>query len=79
MADSTDALDHLELTPLPGSERTPAAGLEPSADALDPSERIEITLVLRRKAPLPDLTGTSHPTATPCIWKPMVPTRLPVT
>ena len=57
MAEPTDHPadpDHLDLTPLPGSERAAAPGLELAADDLDPSSRIEITLVLRRKAPLPD-------------------------
>ncbi len=43
------------LTPLAGSERPPAPGVEHAAAVpLDASIRIEITVVLRRKAPLPD-------------------------
>jgi kumamolisin len=40
------------LVPLPGSERGPAAGLQP-AGALDPAERIYLTLITRRTAILP--------------------------
>jgi kumamolisin len=58
MTEPTDGLDDLQLTPLPGSERAPAPGLEPTTDVLDPSERIEVTLVLRRKAELPDPAST---------------------
>ncbi|GHG52842.1 kumamolisin [Sinomonas cellulolyticus] len=39
--------------PLPGSERPPAPGLRAARPA-DPSERIEVTVVLRRRAPLPE-------------------------
>ncbi len=45
--------DSIDLTALPGSERSAAPGVEAAPDALDPAARIEITLVLRRKAPLP--------------------------
>jgi kumamolisin len=42
---------HLDLRPLPGSERAPAAGLVGAASAPVPSdERVEVTLVLRRRA-----------------------------
>jgi kumamolisin len=40
------------LVPLPGSERVPLAGAAP-AGPLDPSERAEVTLVLRRRAEIP--------------------------
>lgn len=43
-----------DLTPLAGSERSPAPGVEHAAIPLDASTRIEITVVLRRQAPLPD-------------------------
>src|SRR6478735_5610460 len=59
MPERTPEPDHLDpghpdLPPLAGSERPPAPGLEPAPQALDPSASIEITLILRRKAPLPD-------------------------
>jgi len=41
------------FVPLPGSERTPLAGAEDSARQLDDSERIEVTLIIRRRADLP--------------------------
>ena len=53
MSKPTD-LDDLQLTPLPGSERAPAVGAAESDQPLDPSTRLQVTLVLRRKAPLPD-------------------------
>lgn len=39
--------------PLAGSERPPAPGLR-SAKPADPTERMEVTVVLRRRAPLPE-------------------------
>jgi len=41
------------FVPLPGSERTPLAGAEETAQQLDDSERIEVTLITRRRADLP--------------------------
>src|SRR5215467_133611 len=41
------------FVPLPGSERTPLAGAEDTAQQLDGSERIEVTLITRRRADLP--------------------------
>jgi kumamolisin len=41
------------FVPLPGSERAPIAGAEP-AGPLDTSARIEVTLITRRRAELPD-------------------------
>jgi kumamolisin len=40
------------LVPLPGSERGPVAGVQP-AGPLDPTERIQVTLITRRAASLP--------------------------
>src|SRR5579875_1664068 len=40
------------FVPLPGSEREPLPGIQP-AGPLEDSERIEVTLVTRRRAPLP--------------------------
>jgi kumamolisin len=42
--------------PLPGSERAPRAGARPAAPA-DPAERVEVTVVLRPREPLPEPTG----------------------
>jgi kumamolisin len=44
----------IELTPLPGSERAPAPGVRPAATAAPSEERVEVTLLLRRRAPMPD-------------------------
>lgn len=54
--DPTPDLEHLQLTPLPGSERAPAPNAQPatSPQALDPQREISITLILRRRAPVPD-------------------------
>src|SRR5215467_11495023 len=41
------------FVPLPGSERTPLAGAEDTAQQLDGSERIEVTLITRRREDLP--------------------------
>jgi len=40
------------FVPLPGSERSPLPGRQPSG-SVDPAERMEVTLVLRRRAELP--------------------------
>lgn len=42
----------LDLVPLPGSERSQASGVQPAPEAISPDERIGVTLVLRRRAPL---------------------------
>jgi len=49
----------LDLRPLPGSERPPALGDAVAVTPLSPAASIEITLVLRRRAELPDppITG----------------------
>src|ERR1700759_4993937 len=54
MTSPPDDLSNLQLTPLPGSERAPLPGVEPTADLIDPQASVELTVVLRRKAPLPD-------------------------
>jgi len=41
--------------PLPGSERAKIPGAQPAGD-LDPAQRIEVTLILRRRAELPEGT-----------------------
>ncbi|MBO0816710.1 MAG: peptidase S53, partial [Actinobacteria bacterium] len=41
------------FVPLPGSERTPLAGAEEAAQQLDDSERIEVTLITRRRDDVP--------------------------
>jgi kumamolisin len=53
-ASTSDALRDLELRPLPGSEREPVRGMVPAATAVPPDERIEATLILRRRAEVPD-------------------------
>lgn len=54
MSEPPPDLDHLDLRPLPGSERPPAYGAHPAATPLDPTGRIEVTVVIRRKAALPE-------------------------
>jgi kumamolisin len=54
-----DPTDSEPSVVLQGSERAPAPGLTAARPA-DPAERIEVTVVLRRKAPLPE-----QPTAAP--------------
>jgi kumamolisin len=41
------------FVPLPGSERTPLAGAEETVQQLDDSQRIEVTLITRRREDLP--------------------------
>ena len=41
------------FVPLPGSERTPLAGAEETGRQLDDSQRIEVTLITRRREDLP--------------------------
>ncbi|WP_426520072.1 S53 family peptidase [Diaminobutyricibacter sp. McL0618] len=53
MTSVDDQNEPLDLTPLPGSERPPAPGLTSSA-ALDPQTPVEATLILRRRAEVPD-------------------------
>ncbi|MDQ1744804.1 MAG: kumamolisin [Pseudonocardiales bacterium] len=50
----TPDLDNLELRPLPGSERPPAREISPAAAPLATDSPISVTLVLRRKAEVPD-------------------------
>jgi kumamolisin len=47
-------LNDLELRPLPGSERPPARDAAATPAALDPDSAIAVTLVLRRRAEVPD-------------------------
>ncbi|HEX2903504.1 MAG TPA: S53 family peptidase [Jatrophihabitans sp.] len=49
-------LDQLQLVPLPGSERAPAPEAQPAVEpqALDPNREISVTVVLRRRAAVPD-------------------------
>jgi len=53
MSNPTPQLSNLDLRPLPGSERPAAPGVA-AATELPADQRIEITLVLRRRAPVPD-------------------------
>lgn len=41
-----------QSVPLPGSERTAAAGIQATHGPVDPSRRIEVTVILRRQEPL---------------------------
>ena len=41
-----------QSVPLPGSERTAAAGIQAAHGPVDPSRRIEVTIILRRQEPL---------------------------
>src|SRR5215469_6158580 len=52
------------FVPLPGSERTPLAGAEETAQQLDDSERIEVTLITRRREDLPAQYVTGPATLT---------------
>ncbi|UAJ78426.1 S8/S53 family peptidase [Leifsonia sp. ZF2019] len=54
-----DRLDHLDLVPLPGSERPERAGFR-AHGALDPDAPVSATLVLRRRAELPE-SALAHP------------------
>jgi len=53
MTDSTPDPHNLDLRPLPGSERPPAPDVAPVA-ALDPNSPLTVTLVVRRRAEVPD-------------------------
>ena len=55
MSDQAQPLVHL-----PGSERAPLAEARP-AGQLDTSERAELTLVLRRRAPFPPISSRDLP------------------
>ncbi len=61
MSEPTPDLDHLDLRPLPGSERPSAEGAEPAPTPLDPASRIEVTVVVRRKTALPEPIGVGGP------------------
>src|ERR1700712_584863 len=57
-------VDPLDLRPLPGSEREPVRSLAMAAaaapgDEVDPDEKIEVTLVLRRRGEVPESALTS--------------------
>ena len=51
---TTDPLADLRLVHLPGSERAEIADVEPSDSALSPDVTVEATVVLRRRAAVPD-------------------------
>src|SRR3954469_16565 len=53
MTDSIPDPNNLDLRPLPGSERPPAPGAAPVAP-LDPDSPLTVTLVVRRRAEVPD-------------------------
>jgi kumamolisin len=52
------------FVPLPGSERTPLTGAEETVQQLDDSERIEVTLITRRREALPSKYVTGPATLT---------------
>lgn len=54
-----DAEEPLNLVPLPGSERPERPGFQ-THGALPPDTPVQATLILRRRAPLPDDAFTSH-------------------
>jgi kumamolisin len=53
MSDSTSDTTHLDLRPLPGSERPPALAVSAAPAAMTPDAPVEATLVVRRRAPVP--------------------------
>src|SRR6476469_4899164 len=59
---TSGSVDVLDLRLLPGSERPPAAGVAVPGSPLPPDALIEVTLVLRRRAEVPEsvpVTGLS--------------------
>jgi kumamolisin len=52
--DSSGIVDSLDLRPLPGSDRRPADGVTVPGSSLPPETLIEVTLVLRRRAEVPE-------------------------
>src|SRR5690349_7103454 len=52
------------FVPLPGSERTPLTGAEETVQQLDDSQRIEVTLITRRREALPGKYVTGPATLT---------------
>jgi kumamolisin len=51
----------IDLRPLPGSERVAAEGLAPASATLQPSDRIEATVVLRRRVQIDPADVTAGP------------------
>ena len=62
MTPDTDPPAEIQLTPLPGSERPSAPEASTTEPALASDERVEMTLVLRRRAELPDVAMTPRMT-----------------
>ena len=60
----TRELSGLELVTLPGSERTEVSGVQPAAATLSADTEIDATVVLRRRAAVPD-AALSGPGLTP--------------
>jgi kumamolisin len=54
MNDSGIDKNALNLRPLPGSERRPVPGLTEEPVALDPGAQVDATIILRRRAEVPD-------------------------
>ena len=63
--DTSSAIAPLELVPLPGSERAEPPGLQALASPVPSDQRVEVTVVLRRRASVPDeaLTGAGQGSA----------------
>jgi kumamolisin len=53
-----------EFVPLSGSERSPVPGTRPAVETLDDSQVITVTVMLRRRAPLPSELVTGPQTVT---------------
>jgi len=61
MTDPTlDDAEKLDLRPLPGSDRAPVPGARATGQPLPPNTPIEVTLVLRRRAEVPDSAPAGH-------------------
>ncbi len=54
MSDPTPDLSNLNLQPLPGSDRPPARDAAVAAAPIDPESSVSITVVVRRRAEVPD-------------------------
>jgi kumamolisin len=54
MSELDPNLPPVDLRPLPGSERAPASGLVSAAEPVPPDSSVDATVVLRRRAEVPD-------------------------
>jgi kumamolisin len=61
MTDPTvDDAEKLDLRPLPGSDRVPVPGARATGQPLPADTPIGVTLVLRRRADVPDSAAAGH-------------------